>query len=58
MSPDLQNKDVKKFARKYLFNSEFTNLRVGDYVTTREYNINQDIIELEDDIIGFFGWNE
>ena len=57
MSPDLENEDIKQYARKYLFNREFTNLKIGDYVTTKEYNINQDIIVLQDDILGLFDTN-
>jgi hypothetical protein len=54
MAPDLENLEITSFSKKYLFNREFTNLKIGDYVNTKEYNINQDTIVLEDDLLGIF----
>jgi hypothetical protein len=33
-------------------------LKIGDYIDTKEYDVGQDIIILEDDILGMFEWGE
>ena len=57
MSPDLMDHD-KDVYQKFLVNREFSNLKIGDYVDTKEYDVGQDIIILEDDILGMFEWGE
>ena len=39
MAPDLENEDIQSFSKKYLMNREFTNLQIGNYTITKEYNI-------------------
>lgn len=48
----------KDVYQKFLVNREFSNLKIGDYIDTKEYDVGQDIIILEDDILGMFEWGE
>jgi hypothetical protein len=57
MAPDLMNHH-EHVSKKFLVNREFSNLKIGDYVDTKEYDIHQDLIILEDDMLGMFEWRD